>query len=141
MKRSIAVVTGTRAEYGLLRHLIKLINDSDEFELQLVVTGSHLSKKFGETYKTEGRRTLQHDKTDRALYTKTKNGLVRYDYTPEGRIQSVSLQYLAGENKKIQTIKVNPESGQVLGGGVNADSLQSMVSDVQNTLNADIMSL
>jgi GDP/UDP-N,N'-diacetylbacillosamine 2-epimerase (hydrolysing) len=51
MKRSIAVVTGTRAEYGLLRHLIKLINDSDEFELQLVVTGSHLSKKFGETYK------------------------------------------------------------------------------------------
>ncbi len=98
-------------------------------------------KKFGETYKTEGRRTLQHDKTDRALYTKTKNGLVRYDYTPEGRIQSVSLQYLAGENKKIQTIKVNPESGQVLGGGVNADSLQSMVSDVQNTLNADIMSL
>ena len=50
-KRKICVVTGTRAEYGLLRHLIKLIDDSNEFELQLIVTGSHLSKKFGETYK------------------------------------------------------------------------------------------
>jgi GDP/UDP-N,N'-diacetylbacillosamine 2-epimerase (hydrolysing) len=50
-KRKICVVTGTRAEYGLLRYLIKLINDSDDFELQLIVTGTHLSKKFGETYK------------------------------------------------------------------------------------------
>tara|TARA_B100000780_G_scaffold277400_1_gene248026 strand:- start:5166 stop:6335 length:1170 start_codon:yes stop_codon:yes gene_type:complete len=50
-KRKICVVTGTRAEYGLLRRLIKLIDDSDIFKLQLVVTGSHLSKKFGETYK------------------------------------------------------------------------------------------
>ena len=50
-KRKICVVTGTRAEYGLLRRLIKLINDSNEFELQLIATGTHLSKKFGETYK------------------------------------------------------------------------------------------
>ncbi len=50
-KRKICVVTSTRADYGLLRHLIKLINGSDKFELQLIVTGSHLSKMFGETYK------------------------------------------------------------------------------------------
>jgi GDP/UDP-N,N'-diacetylbacillosamine 2-epimerase (hydrolysing) len=50
-KRKLCVVTGTRAEYGLLRNLINLINISNEFELQLIVTGSHLSKKFGETYK------------------------------------------------------------------------------------------
>ena len=50
-KRKICVVTGTRAEYGLLRHLMKLIQESNEFDLQLIVTGSHLSIIHGETYK------------------------------------------------------------------------------------------
>jgi len=51
MNRKICIITGTRAEYGLLRNLIKLIDDSSDLELQLIVTGTHLSKKFGETYK------------------------------------------------------------------------------------------
>ncbi len=50
-KRKICVVTGTRAEYGLLKNLIKLIHHSDEFELILAVTGMHLSEKFGNTYR------------------------------------------------------------------------------------------
>ena len=51
MKKTICVVTGTRAEYGLLRPLIeKLYNDS-EVDLKLLVTGAHLSPLFGETYK------------------------------------------------------------------------------------------
>lgn len=47
----ISVVTGTRAEYGLLSNLIKLIDKDKFFKLQLIVTGSHLSKIYGETYK------------------------------------------------------------------------------------------
>jgi len=50
-KRKICVITGTRAEYGLLKRLIKSIDDSPQFKLQLVATGMHLSKKFGLTYK------------------------------------------------------------------------------------------
>ena len=50
-KRKICVVTGTRAEYGLLRNLIRILNDSEDFELLLVVTGMHLSEKFGKTYR------------------------------------------------------------------------------------------
>jgi len=51
MKRKVCVFTGTRAEYGLLRPLlVKLSNDS-RIELQLVVSGMHLSEKFGFTYK------------------------------------------------------------------------------------------
>lgn len=50
MKR-VCVVTGTRAEYGLLRPIIKKIHDSDNLALQLVVTGMHLSTEFGLTYK------------------------------------------------------------------------------------------
>ncbi|WP_418186790.1 UDP-N-acetylglucosamine 2-epimerase [Aliarcobacter lanthieri] len=47
----ICVVTGTRAEYGLLYWLIKEIEDDKGLELQLIVTGMHLSPEFGLTYK------------------------------------------------------------------------------------------
>mgnify|MGYP001342390509 CR=1 FL=1 len=47
----ISVVTGTRAEYGLLSNLIKLISADKNFNLQLIVTGSHLTKKHGNTIK------------------------------------------------------------------------------------------
>ncbi len=51
MKRNICVVTGTRAEYGLLFPLIKKLQQDATFQMQLVVTGAHLSPEFGETYK------------------------------------------------------------------------------------------
>ena len=50
-KRKICVVTGSRAEYGLLYWLLKEIESDKKLELQLIVTGMHLSPKFGLTYK------------------------------------------------------------------------------------------
>lgn len=50
-KRKICVVTGTRAEYGLLYWLMKEIQNDPELELQIIVTGMHLSPEFGLTYK------------------------------------------------------------------------------------------
>ena len=47
--KKICVVTGSRADYGLLKYLIKYISVSNKLKLQLLVTGSHLSKKFGNT--------------------------------------------------------------------------------------------
>lgn len=52
MKRKICVVTGTRAEYGLLYWLMKEIQVDDALELQIIATGAHLSPEFGLTYKT-----------------------------------------------------------------------------------------
>lgn len=49
--KKICIVTGTRSEYGLLKPLIKRIDNDIELELQLVVTGMHLSPEFGLTYK------------------------------------------------------------------------------------------
>jgi UDP-hydrolysing UDP-N-acetyl-D-glucosamine 2-epimerase len=49
MKRRIAVVTGSRAEYGLLYWILKDLHASEEFDLQLIVTGMHLSTEFGLT--------------------------------------------------------------------------------------------
>jgi len=47
--RKICIITGTRAEYGILYNLIKLIEEDPDLDLQLVVTGMHLSSQFGFT--------------------------------------------------------------------------------------------
>ncbi len=49
MKKVISVVTGSRADFGLLEEVISRINDSPKLELELIVTGSHLSDAFGRT--------------------------------------------------------------------------------------------
>ena len=50
MKRKICVVTGTRADYGLLRWVMQGIQDEPDLALQIVATGMHLSPEFGLTY-------------------------------------------------------------------------------------------
>ncbi|WEK62685.1 MAG: UDP-N-acetylglucosamine 2-epimerase [Candidatus Microbacterium colombiense] len=47
--RKIAVLTGTRADYGLLRGLLRAIEDEAGLELQLIATGTHLDDRFGRT--------------------------------------------------------------------------------------------
>lgn len=47
--KNIAVITGTRAEYGLLKPLIQLLHTNDQFCLQLVVAAMHLSHQHGYT--------------------------------------------------------------------------------------------
>jgi len=49
MSRKICVVTGTRAEFGLLRWLMEAINNHPELTLQVVATGMHLAPGFGST--------------------------------------------------------------------------------------------
>jgi len=51
MKRKICVVTGSRADYGLLRWVMEGIKDNSDLTLQVIVTGMHLSSAFGNTYK------------------------------------------------------------------------------------------
>jgi GDP/UDP-N,N'-diacetylbacillosamine 2-epimerase (hydrolysing) len=51
MSRKICVITGTRAEYGLLHWVMQGIKDDPELTLQIIVTGMHLSPEFGLTYR------------------------------------------------------------------------------------------
>jgi GDP/UDP-N,N'-diacetylbacillosamine 2-epimerase (hydrolysing) len=51
MNRKICVITGTRAEYGLLRWVMQGIKDDASLNLQVIATGMHLSPEFGLTYK------------------------------------------------------------------------------------------
>ena len=48
-RRKVCVVTGSRAEYGLLYWALREIESAPDLELQLVVTGMHLSSEFGST--------------------------------------------------------------------------------------------
>lgn len=50
-KQKVAVLTGSRAEYGLLYCLMKVIENDPEFELQIIVSGMHLSPEFGLSYR------------------------------------------------------------------------------------------
>lgn len=51
MKKKISILTATRAEYGLLKPIIKKLNLIEEFDVRVVVTGAHLSPEFGLTYR------------------------------------------------------------------------------------------
>jgi GDP/UDP-N,N'-diacetylbacillosamine 2-epimerase (hydrolysing) len=82
MNRKICVVTGTRAEYGLLRWVMQGIRDDPELTLQVIVTGMHLSPEFGLTYEN-----IEEDgfKIDRKLEILTSSD------TPVGISKSMGL--------------------------------------------------
>jgi GDP/UDP-N,N'-diacetylbacillosamine 2-epimerase (hydrolysing) len=60
--RKVCVVTGSRAEYGLLRWVLEEIRAAPELRLQLAVTGMHLSPEFGLTYREIERDGFQIDR-------------------------------------------------------------------------------
>lgn len=49
--KKIAIITATRAEYGILKPLIVALNNEPEFDVRLIVTGTHLLTEYGETYR------------------------------------------------------------------------------------------
>ena len=48
-KQKISIFTGSRAEYGLLYWVIKELENRNEFDINIIATGTHLSKKMGYT--------------------------------------------------------------------------------------------
>jgi GDP/UDP-N,N'-diacetylbacillosamine 2-epimerase (hydrolysing) len=73
--RKICVVTTTRAEYGILKPLITSIQNDAQLQLQLVVTGTHLQERFGETYKEIEKDFYIADKVAMNLTDTTTQGL------------------------------------------------------------------
>lgn len=71
----ICVVTGTRAEYGLLYWLMKEIDSDSELELQIIVTGMHLSPEFGLTYKVIEQEFNINKKIEMLLSSDTPVGI------------------------------------------------------------------
>ena len=61
--RNICIVTGSRAEYGLLRWVMQGIQDTPDLTLQVVATGMHLSPEFGMTIQEIGADGFKPDET------------------------------------------------------------------------------
>lgn len=76
--KKICIVTATRAEYGLLKPLMHKLQKSDQFELQVVATGAHLSPEFGLTYRFIESDGFQiNDKVEMLLSSDTPTGIVK----------------------------------------------------------------
>ena len=76
--KKICVVTGSRADYGLLKNILKEINRSSSLNLQLLVTGAHLSKNFGYTKKAIDEDGFQVMATvDMLLNSDTPEGIMK----------------------------------------------------------------
>ena len=78
MSRKICVVTGSRAEYGLLRRVIKGIHQAPDLKLQIIATGMHLSPEFGLTYREIEKDGFRIDhKIEMLLSSDTPVGLTK----------------------------------------------------------------
>lgn len=78
MNRRICIVTGSRADYGLLRWVMEGIRETAGLELQVVATGMHLSPEFGLTYREIEKDGFVIDrKVDMKLESATPAGLAR----------------------------------------------------------------
>lgn len=76
--RRIAVVTGSRAEYGLLYWILRDLQDDPGFELQLIVTGMHLAPEFGMTVRQiELDGFPIHRRVEMLLSSDTPGGIAR----------------------------------------------------------------
>lgn len=76
--KKICVVTATRAEYGLLKPLMDLIQQSADLELQIIVTGAHLSPEFGLTYRQiEADGFIINEKIEILLSSDTASSIVK----------------------------------------------------------------
>lgn len=75
MKRKILFLTGSRAEYGLLKNLIKQFKEDQEFKTYIAVTGSHLSKKFGNTNEEISKDGFYIDKELKIPLNDSSNGI------------------------------------------------------------------
>lgn len=78
VKLKCCVVTGSRAEYGLFLPLLRRIKEEQGMELQLVVTGMHLSPEFGLTYKQiEADRFVINEKVEMLLSADTDTAITK----------------------------------------------------------------
>ena len=76
-KRKICIVTGSRADYGLLYWLMKEVETDKNLKLQLIVTGMHLGSKFGLTYKEIEKDFKIDKKINISLSSDTSEGISR----------------------------------------------------------------
>lgn len=101
--RKICIFTGTRAEYGIMSRLFRLIQDDSELQLQIIATNMHLSPEFGLTYKE-----IEAD----GFYINKKVEMLLSSDTPNGTLKSMGLAVI-GFADALEDLK--PDLAVILG--------------------------
>ncbi len=101
--RRICIFTSTRAEWGLLRGVAELIRQSEELQLQLLVSGSHLSEKHGMTI---------HEIEADGFAVDTRVDILQFDDTSTGICKAMG-QALSGYGESLEQLR--PDLLVVLG--------------------------
>ena len=83
--RKICFVTGTRAEYGLLSRLMRMVKEDPSLELQIIATNMHLSPEFGLTY-----REIEND----GLFINKKVEMLLSADSPEATAKSLGVELI-----------------------------------------------
>ena len=103
MIRKICVVTGSRADYDHLYWLLKLLKENKKFDLSIIVTGSHLEKKYGVSV-----QKIIKDKYEKIHKIKLSLGKDKIDDTTKSTAEGI-LKF----SKKLR--KINPDLVLILG--------------------------
>ena len=108
MKRKICVVTGSRAEFGLLKKLLNILKNDDNVQLQLIVTGSHLSPSFGNTYKEIENENFKIDKkieilleSDSSVAISKSMGLANISFSEAYQDLNPDIVFVVGDRYEI----------------------------------------
>ena len=123
--RKIAVITGTRAEYGLSRSIFEAIERNHSLELAVIVTGMHLMKEFGYSY-----RLIEED----GFSIEHNTGVVQKDDTGFAMAEAFG-QNVISIAEALATIKpdimmVLTDLGHTLAGAIAASHLNIPVAHV-----------
>ncbi len=77
-KIKISIITSTRADFGIFSNLITLIKKDDKFQLKVIVTGSHLSRKYGSSIKEIRKNKIRiAEKVDILSVSDSKLGILK----------------------------------------------------------------
>ena len=155
-KRRICIISSTRADYGILSNLIMQLKKRKNFSTKLVVTGAHLSKKFGKTLKEikkdritiDEKAQIKFDIGSQLMGNKQfKNSIKMYskaiDLQPdfaEAWNKRATLHYIIGDYEKsisdiFRTLELEPRHFGALDGLAEIYFLQNKFSKAAQTYN------
>jgi len=139
----ICVLTGSRAEYGLLKNLMKLMLEDSKIELYIISTGTHESEEYGLTRKfilddgfeiSRSIQTILPENTNSSVAKSTGNGIILYsealeDIKPDYLLFEVLAAAIAALFQKIPIIHLH---GGELTLGAFDDAIRHSVSKMSN---------
>ncbi len=122
--KNILFLSGTRADYGKIKSLMKGVNSSDKFKLYLFVTGMHLDKKYG--YTIEEIENSEFKDSIFPFINKSLNG--RMDIALSNTIQGLS-DFV--NNNKVDLIVVHGDRPETLAGAIVGSFNNILVAHIE----------